>query len=403
MLSYNLKLNLMKTKIIFFTTVFFFLLILNSSAQNSNRFETLVEKLNALPTSAMSKSKAITENFDKNDAEILLEYFASKKPSEISNLTTKVDDQQFYAEDLFVNFGDFGTIPVAGPYDINTISTLTNDIFAGDFDDTNTLYALDDQGNSLLTIDINTGIVTNLGPIIGLVAGHFVSGLSFDFTTSTMFLLTIDGFSSTQLYTLDTSTRIATQVGTGTGNPLGIWLEIDNNGVAYMADINTDLLYTIDKTTGQATEIGPLGININFAQDATINPLDNTLYMAGFLNTESNIYTVNLSTGATTLLGTSNDAEYGLFALQGDPNLSITDTDLSQINVYPNPASEIIYVEMPSTLSVVNITVHDIMGRNMIMDEINNNQLNIQHLSEGVYILQILTSQGLFTKKIIKK
>ncbi len=43
-------------------------------------------------------------------------------------------------------------------------------------------------------------------------------------------------------------------------NVCGIWLVIDNDGAAYMADIISDSLYSVDLNNGNVSQIGPLNI-----------------------------------------------------------------------------------------------------------------------------------------------
>jgi hypothetical protein len=101
---------------------------------------------------------------------------------------------------------------------------------------------------------------------------------------------------------------------------IGIWLAIDSNGNAYMADIASDSLFSVDLATAGATLIGPLGININFAQDADFDPATDILYMGAYIGGGVNEFaSVNTATGAATPLGTvnANCAELGIVAFEG--------------------------------------------------------------------------------------
>src|SRR5690606_35981099 len=63
---------------------------------------------------------------------------------------------------------------------------------------------------------------------------------------------------------------------------------------------------TLNKSTGAATLIGPLGFDANFGQAMDFDNDDGTLYLYAFSNTSflAELRTANLSTGATTLVGT---------------------------------------------------------------------------------------------------
>ncbi|MAT90519.1 MAG: hypothetical protein CMC35_07480 [Flavobacteriaceae bacterium] len=228
----------------------------------------------------------------------------------------------FYVAEIFPAAAPFpfGTSPIAGPFAINPIGPgLNEQPFADDFDGSGTLYALDFTANQLITVDTTTGASTVVGPLTNLLAAHTITGLSWDFTTDTMYASSTDGV-ITQLYSVDLSTGTLTTIGSGTGNALGIWLAIDNDGNAFMADIGDDNLYSVDLTTGTSTVIGPLGIDISFAQEVSFDHFDNTLYMAGYLATsDSNVYTVDTATGAATLLYNTAGSELGMFSLDGVP------------------------------------------------------------------------------------
>jgi len=99
--------------------------------------------------------------------------------------------------------------------------------------------------------------------------------------------------------TVDTSTGAATEIG-----PLGINVP----GLAYNPDTSTlygvsgqtDALYTIDTATGVATQVGILGTNTSFcglAYDAATD----TLYLSNTVN--DNLYSIDETTGLATLIG----------------------------------------------------------------------------------------------------
>ena len=69
----------------------------------------------------------------------------------------------------------------------------------------------------------------------------------------------------------------------------------------------------------------------------------------------------------------------------------------STINVYPNPATDIIQVEY--TGKVEQLTVLNMNGK-VILTSSNVTTINVNELEKGLYFLQIKTSQGSTYKKI---
>ena len=213
---------------------------------------------------------------------------------------------------------EFGTIPLTPPHTVTSIAPVSRNIFADDLAGDGILYGLDYDAKTLVKIFSN-GTIKTVGALAGLKSGQSITGLSWDRTTSKMYALAGDTVVST-LYTVDLTTGAVTVVG-DTGITIPIWLEISNDGNAYSADNTTDNLYSINLTTGVGTVVGPLGIDISYAQDADFDTNTNKLYMAAFMSdgtaagSSSGIYEVNLSTGAATFVGDTNQREITMFTI----------------------------------------------------------------------------------------
>jgi bifunctional DNase/RNase len=88
--------------------------------------------------------------------------------------------------------------------------------------------------------------------------------------------------------------------------------------------------------------------------------------------------------------------------------LSVNESTISNemFAVYPNPVNNTLNISLVSnTLDVEmnKVTISDVNGR--IIKEFNSNlnQLDVQDLNSGVYFLNIETSNGKVTKKIVKQ
>ena len=82
--------------------------------------------------------------------------------------------------------------------------------------------------------------------------------------------------------------------------------------------------------------------------------------------------------------------------------LSIVDYDSnSQLTIYPNPAERYLHIKDSVEYSSVTITT---LGGKIITAEIRNNIIDIQHLSNGIYILSIEDNTGrIHSAKFIKE
>lgn len=82
--------------------------------------------------------------------------------------------------------------------------------------------------------------------------------------------------------------------------------------------------------------------------------------------------------------------------------LSVGDNMLSKVSVYPNPTSDVLNVDTPSNVDVNSVALYDLLGKK-VNANFNNGTINMSALSEGVYLLEVKTSAGTLTQKIVKK
>lgn len=83
-------------------------------------------------------------------------------------------------------------------------------------------------------------------------------------------------------------------------------------------------------------------------------------------------------------------------------NLSVSESEhLRRIAVIPNPVSDIIHIEINSGLQLKQVTVFSVLGKTVLVS--SEKSMDVSGLSEGIYFLQIETSEGTLTKKIVKQ
>jgi len=77
------------------------------------------------------------------------------------------------------------------------------------------------------------------------------------------------------------------------------------------------------------------------------------------------------------------------------------DTYDNQINIYPNPAKNIIYIEDIDKLDVISISLINIYGQIIKQYDFNTTQLDISDIISGIYFVKISTSKENIVQKII--
>ena len=83
-------------------------------------------------------------------------------------------------------------------------------------------------------------------------------------------------------------------------------------------------------------------------------------------------------------------------------NLGMSDINSKDLKIYPNPVKNILSIDSKSM--VKNVRIINIAGQEVYNKQLNkmNPQVNASHLPKGVYIINIETTEGIVTKKIIK-
>jgi beta-glucanase (GH16 family) len=78
--------------------------------------------------------------------------------------------------------------------------------------------------------------------------------------------------------------------------------------------------------------------------------------------------------------------------------------DESDIKIFPNPAKDVLTIEMPQLYSKTILTITDLLGKEVITRQINdkNIQIYLGGLSKGVYILKFSNELLNIAKKVIK-
>ena len=388
-------------------SIFLLLGVCSMSIAQQNLTE-LLQRYEVLKNTPLSEEMVLRQNFTESEIAILEDHFAKIRDNNVTQGASRVPST-FTVLDVR-NGGIFGTLDGTPPF--TAITEIANPLaaqnFCDDYDENGVLYGFNiifDAGNNFIdlefiTIDDATGNVTVVGNVFAEYP-TFPSGLSYDFTTSTMYSV-----AGGDLFTVDLTTGTPTLVGSmGTIGGVPIWLVIDNDGNAYTADITDDSFYTVDLTTGAAALVGSLGLDIGFAQDATIDPEDNTLYMAAYTGGGTGgVQIVDVTTGVATLYGDTGplNAEFGMFSVAGVPPLSIDEDALSQISIFPNPMNDVLNVRVPSNVTIESASIFDVLGKENRV-QVTNGKINVQNLSQGIYILNLRTSVGTLTQKVVKR
>lgn len=88
----------------------------------------------------------------------------------------------------------------------------------------------------------------------------------------------------------------------------------------------------------------------------------------------------------------------------GINTMSMVEPTINEIKVYPNPASNVINIDLGKMVSDFNISLNDLSGKQLIYQNYKDKDkisVNTEKLSKGIYILSIQTNQQKLNRKII--
>jgi hypothetical protein len=111
-----------------------------------------------------------------------------------------------------------------------------------------------------------------------------------------------------------------------------------------------------------------------------------------------------LSDGTVTVTATANDASgvTGMAIITiSNQTVSINELNSKNLTIYPNPVKNNLVVELVNQ-TITEINVVDLTGKTVKSNNGNTNSINVTDLTEGVYLLRLITEHGLVIKKFIK-
>lgn len=127
--------------------------------------------------------------------------------------------------------------------------------------------------------------------------------------------------------------------------------------------------------------------------------------------TDYDTLSYNVSDGTFTLtiesdivfVDSNNTVDTAKVSIQSFPNLILSvKSEFSKNNTfYPNPAKDVLHIEVNDDIQFESIEIFDTSGKKVKTFNIGERNLNISELSSGTYFLSISTSEGKLTKKVM--
>jgi hypothetical protein len=99
------------------------------------------------------------------------------------------------------------------------------------------------------------------------------------------------------------------------------------------------------------------------------------------------------------------NVEVNLINYCTDFHLFIEDEIYNDFNLYPNPAKESLSIEMSAFIKDASISIYNLEGQIILQQPIHQSKstFDISGLTQGLYLIKLITSEGIVVKKFIKE
>jgi hypothetical protein len=81
--------------------------------------------------------------------------------------------------------------------------------------------------------------------------------------------------------------------------------------------------------------------------------------------------------------------------------LSVEENELQGLSLYPNPAKDIVKIQVPAGLTAIKIEVFDNVGKQIAMQLSPENTIDVSNIASGLYLVSITSGDIKTTKKLI--
>ena len=125
---------------------------------------------------------------------------------------------------------------------------------------------------------------------------------------------------------------------------------------------------------------------------------------------DSNDYVFNASAGSLTVIwAVGSSTTYAQHSIRGATALSvslgISENNLLSFEMYPNPVSDLLNIQLPTGTEKAEVSVFDYTGRLVSSKTISSNDtaIDVQKISKGIYMIRVATNTKIGVQRFIKK
>ena len=314
---------------------------------------------------------------------------------EQNNLTTVDLSQNTLLNTLYCFGNNITTIDLSSLADLEILEIFGNNLTSLDVSNNPNLIRLTCSSNDLVTLDINQN------PLLDTLNASNNELTSIDisqnpdlkiFNVGTNNIEAVDLSQNPNLWTCQVARNQITSLDV-TNKPDLIQLAISENPIEGSIDVSQSPVLNVLRV--DQTLISELNVqNGNNENIATFNALDTP-----------NLFCIQVDNPILVQTGVPPYDEWEKDAqaeYRSVCSLGITSIDATQIEVYPNPVGDLLFIDS-KTYELQEVAIYNVEGKQLL--ELNNvpAQISLAHIPSGILFVKVTTNQGTITKKIIKK
>jgi len=236
-------------------------------------------------------------------------------------------------------------------------------------------------------------------------------------TSTSLFAQSFSTGTQTLSSGLTTSINIDNDTGTTTlmlAGPSDKWFGIgfgnsNMNGTDILMTNGSSTLrdaYSTSNGTPQAEASQDWTLEVNSVVNGT-----RTIVASRANNTgDSNDYVFNASAGSLTVIwAMGSSTEYAYHSIRGVTALSVSlgiyENNLLSFEMYPNPVSDVLNIQLPTSTEKAEVSVFDYTGRLVSSKTISSNDtaIDVQKISKGIYMIRVAANNKIGVQRFIKK
>jgi hypothetical protein len=96
------------------------------------------------------------------------------------------------------------------------------------------------------------------------------------------------------------------------------------------------------------------------------------------------------------------DIDYRIIKLSPEA-LATNAVSQNVFNIYPNPVSNVLKINNINNLPIDEIRIIDLSGKQIVSQKVNPEEVNLENISNGLYIIEIQSGQQKYIQKLIKQ